>query len=215
MFTVKMVNIKKFFIDFKFHSIMKIIIARHGETEHNRNKICQGHSESNLTEKGVEQAKKLALRLKNVNIDCVYSSDLSRAVETAKEILKFHPQIKLKLDKRIRERSFGRFEGKAFPEYAEWDNLKEDIETNESMCSRAKSFLQEIFRRHKESTVLVVSHGGIKKALLTIIHNKPNCSFNEWAKIKNTSVSEYDVYLDKNIFTEHYFNCTKHLGFDD
>ena len=67
---------------------MKLIIARHGETEENKKGILQGHLPGKLTELGIEQSKKLALRLKNEKIDAIYSSDLARASNTAKEIIK-------------------------------------------------------------------------------------------------------------------------------
>jgi alpha-ribazole phosphatase len=55
-----------------------IYLVRHGETEWNVKKITQGQSESYLTEKGVEQAKETAEKLKDVKFDAIFSSDLNR-----------------------------------------------------------------------------------------------------------------------------------------
>ena len=65
---------------------MKLIITRHGETEENKAGIIQGHLPGHLSEAGIEQAKKVAFRLKDEKINFIYSSDLDRAADTAKEI---------------------------------------------------------------------------------------------------------------------------------
>ncbi len=75
---------------------MKLIITRHGETEENRTGIVQGHLPGQLSESGIEQAQKLALRLKGEKIDVIYSSDLDRASDTAKEIAKDHPSVPIR-----------------------------------------------------------------------------------------------------------------------
>ncbi len=89
---------------------MKLILTRHGETIENVNKILQGWNDTNLNKNGIQQAKQLAKRLKDINIDLIYSSDLKRAFNTAQEISKFHncPLIK---DKRMREINFGEWNG--------------------------------------------------------------------------------------------------------
>ncbi len=91
---------------------MKLIIVRHGETVENATGICQGQSYGTLSEKGKEQARKVAERLKEHALDVAYVSDLERTKETAKEILKYHPDIPVIFSKEIRERSWGIFEGK-------------------------------------------------------------------------------------------------------
>lgn len=92
------------------HKKMKLIIIRHGETNHNKERICQGQLDTDLSIEGIEQAKKLGKRFKETKINFCYSSDLKRAKNTAKEILKYHEDIKLILDKRIRERNFGKLQ---------------------------------------------------------------------------------------------------------
>lgn len=90
---------------------MKLIITRHGETEENKSGIFQGHLPGKLSPLGIEQAKKLALRLKDENIDFIYSSDLIRSSDTAKEIAKFYPNTPIKFVKELRE-TFGGTSGK-------------------------------------------------------------------------------------------------------
>ncbi|MCK5510791.1 histidine phosphatase family protein [Candidatus Parcubacteria bacterium] len=189
---------------------MRLIITRHGETIENINRICQGQTDGQLSKKGIEQAKKLGIRFKDRKIDAIYSSDLKRTVDTAKEILKYHPSLKLNLDKRIRERFFGKLQGNLFPNNWDWKNIPEDVETSENIYKRAKEFIDDVYLKYKNKTVLVVCHGGIKKALLTVIHNKHFSEFGIWEKINNTSVSEFDIEENGN-HKIHILNCTSHL----
>lgn len=78
---------------------MKLIITRHGETEENKAGIIQGYLPGHLSKTGIEQAKKVVLRLKDEKIDFIYSSDLDRAANTAKEIAKFHPDVPIEFVK--------------------------------------------------------------------------------------------------------------------
>jgi broad specificity phosphatase PhoE len=101
---------------------MRLFIIRHGETEHNKNRIFQGQFNSFLSDTGFEQARLLAKRFKDYKLVNVYSSDLSRAKDTALEVLKFHKNSNLVLDKRIRERSFGELENNPIPADFNWAN---------------------------------------------------------------------------------------------
>ncbi len=69
----------------------RIILIRHGETEWNRLHRFQGRSDVPLNPKGINQARALALALKNEIITTIYSSPLKRAFETALRISRFHP----------------------------------------------------------------------------------------------------------------------------
>ncbi|MFW5852855.1 MAG: histidine phosphatase family protein, partial [Nanoarchaeota archaeon] len=124
---------------------MKLIIVRHGETFENISGICQGQSDGTLSDKGKLQAKKVAERLKDEKIDALYSSDLQRTVDTANEILRYHPKIELKKDKLLRERYFGEFEGKPFGADFDWNNLPDSVETDKQMCDRVREFLEKVY----------------------------------------------------------------------
>jgi broad specificity phosphatase PhoE len=91
---------------------MKLILTRHGETEENKLGIMQGHMPGKLSGLGIEQAKRLALRLKEERIDFIYSSDLARASDTAKAIAKYHPNTPIEFVEELRERDLGEFQGK-------------------------------------------------------------------------------------------------------
>ena len=87
-----------------------LLLVHHGETDWNRDGRWQGGSDTRLNDLGREQARALADELDG-NIDVVYSSDLARARETA-DIVAAKLQLEVRVDPRLRERSFGENEGR-------------------------------------------------------------------------------------------------------
>jgi broad specificity phosphatase PhoE len=148
-----------------------ILLARHGQSDWNAAHRWQGHADRPLTEKGREQARALAERLRHVELDAVYSSDLRRAGDTAAAVS--NEVIELPA---LREVDVGSWSGltraeaeERFPDgvarwregFAGWD----DGETYEAMTDRVLGAVLEIARRQEEGRVLVVSHGGPIRAL--------------------------------------------------
>lgn len=189
---------------------MKLILTRHGETEENIAGILQGHLPGKLSAEGIKQAKKLALRLKNEKLDFIYSSDLARAADTAKEIAKYHPKTSIEFVKSLREVHFGELEGKSTTEFG-WDKGRFTESRNgepvKEVCKRAKNFLQKILNKHQSDTVLFVCHGGIAIALIAAITNDSIESVNF---LDNTSLSTFEINENKN-HKIRYYNCIKHL----
>ncbi|MBU1975335.1 MAG: histidine phosphatase family protein [Nanoarchaeota archaeon] len=151
---------------------MRILLTRHGETEENIKRIATGQLPGTLTKKGIEQAEKLGLRLKNEQIDQIYSSDLTRALDTAKIVAKHHPDVHFHITEEVRERDMGSYTGK-FDNDCDWENWPDDIETNEEMQIRAKQFLDEIYQNHSNECVLIAAHIGFNQALISIINGIP------------------------------------------
>jgi len=188
---------------------MRLIIVRHGQTFSNLRKICIGHGDVKLTELGIKQAQLLGKRFQNEKIDVAYSSDLTRAKKTANEILKYHSDLKLNIDIRLRERFLGDYEGKPFPPHFNWSELTDTAENDEQLCLRLKCFVNEIYEKHKDKTVLFVSHAGSIKALITVLQNLHYSKLKNIPDLKNTSVSIFEIKDNKcNL---EVFNCTKHL----
>lgn len=145
-------------------------MTRHGETVANARGISQGHLPGTLSEKGLQQAKELALKLKDEEIDVIYSSDLKRAVDTAKEIAKFHPNAELLFVKSLREVDLGKLAGTK----VDWEKARPaGIESRASMGARAKHSLEAAFSAHPDGNVLFVGHNGINKYLMRVIHDWP------------------------------------------
>lgn len=161
------------------NNLTTFYIARHGETEWNVKRLIQGTSDSPLTEKGIQDAKKIAKELKDIKFDLIFSSDLLRAKRTA-EIVALENNLTVETNKLIQERNFGHMEGKTSNEYKKWmsafSNLteierfshksSEDIESDEEISTRLIQFIREIAIANPGKTILAISHGGIIKALL-------------------------------------------------
>jgi len=90
-------------------AVLRIFIVRHGETEENRLGIMQGQLDTPLNAAGIEQAGLTAGILENVKFKMGYSSDLSRAVQTAEIILSKHPGVQCEKHEELRERVSGFF----------------------------------------------------------------------------------------------------------
>ena len=189
---------------------MRIIIARHGETAENIKGIYMGHMPGHLSKKGVQQARLLAERLKNIDIKRIYSSDLKRSMDTAQEILRFHPTLKLKLDKKLRERFYGNIQEKKWIRNVDLGDVSLGVEGNEELLFRAKSFLKNILSEKHHGIILIICHSGIKKALITALHNFSVEKFNNWGSINNTAVSEFEI-KNNEIYKIISINCIKHL----
>jgi broad specificity phosphatase PhoE len=195
---------------------MKIILIRHGETEENKAGIFQGHLPGKLSEEGIEQAKKVALRLKDEKIDHIFSSDLARAADTAKEIAKYH-DVPIEFIRDIRERHMGEFQGKNKSELG-WDPKKQvgsliqpkEGETLEQLFTRTRKFIHRIISEHMNSTVLLVCHGGVGKVIIAEITGKPVSEIRAIKNLNNSSVSIFELDEDKN-HNIHLYNCTEHL----
>jgi broad specificity phosphatase PhoE len=150
--------------------VTTLLLARHGETDWNRDGRWQGLSDTRLNDLGREQAEALAAELDDA-VDVVYSSDLARARETA-EIVAARLGLEVRLDPRLRERGFGAWEGLTTAEienrFAEshrrWRAGEgagaEDAEPFAAFAARIHAFLEDAVRQHPGQTVLVIAHGG-------------------------------------------------------
>lgn len=151
----------------------QLIIVRHGQTQWNLKLIRQGHLDSPLTEKGIAQAKALGERLAREVFTALYSSDLGRAVQTAKMVAETTGH-KVVTDARLRERHLGIFQG------LNGDQIKEKHpeeyrlhrtmgpsyvipggESVEQQVARNVAYLTEIAANHLGETIVVVTHGGV------------------------------------------------------
>src|SRR5438876_6792690 len=92
------------------NGVTTLILARHGETDWNRDGRCQGHADPPLNERGREQALELAELLADEPIEAVYSSDLRRAHETAR-IVADRKGLDVIVDPQLRERDVGHWSG--------------------------------------------------------------------------------------------------------
>lgn len=196
---------------------MKLLLVRHGETEANLLGVLQGHTPVPLGDRGIEQAKKLGERLREVRIDAAYSSDLPRAAQTAEEIVKFH-NLKVMYTPQLRERSYGVFQGRPVTEYElafSRSGLPRDAfrpeggENYEDVVVRVKQFFAGVLLEHPEETVLFVAHSGTNRVLLRFLLRRPDAELLSIAQ-DNTCLNEIEISATGKV-TELRLNCTAHL----
>ena len=155
-----------------------LLLARHGETDWNRELRIQGSSDIELNELGREQARTLAEELADVELDAIYASDLSRARATA-EAVAATKGLPVQLDARLRERAFGSWEGLTREDVAERHaGERHDGETDDEVRERVLAAIDAIAAAHPGQHVLVVSHGG---ALNTLWHHALGERVERWA----------------------------------
>lgn len=155
----------------------KILLIRHGETAWNAVRRLQGHIDIALNEEGGRQAQALARALADEPLAAIVSSDLERAVETARAVSAYH-QHAVQQDPQLRERAYGVFEGmlyadieRTYPmEFAAWQSR--DVDAMMPHGTRiAESFRQFYQRciggiaawgeRYAGKTIAIVAHGGV------------------------------------------------------
>ena len=168
-----------------------LLLARHGETIDNANKIMQGQTPGKLNTRGIEQAQELARKLSTRHIDAFVSSDLKRSLDTCAIVAAEHgcERDGIVQTPLLRERDWGSFTGRYIPDLKDAPWTK-DIETVEQMRSRAKLFLDFIQQRYNGMTVLAVGHGIINKAIQSVFYNKPMA---EIEKMENAEVRELQI----------------------
>jgi broad specificity phosphatase PhoE len=155
-----------------------LFLARHGETDWNRELRIQGSSDIELNDLGRAQARALAQELEHVELDAIYASDLSRARATAEVVAASHG-LAVRFDPRLRERSFGSWEGLTREDIAVLpEGSRHDGETDDEVRERVVEAVQAIADEHPGETVLVVSHGG---ALNTLWHHALGERVERWA----------------------------------
>lgn len=171
----------------------RILLIRHGETDWNRVHRFQGRSDLPLNEEGRDQAHALALGLKDQSLTAIYSSPLTRAVETANLIKVFHPSIPLFEEKGLVEMDLGQFEGMEAGQWVvehadflrSWRETPASVrmpggESLQEVQARAISTLERITKLYPiESTLLFCSHNFVNRTILCYALQIPLDRFRE------------------------------------
>lgn len=179
----------------------KIYITRHGETEWNIVRKMQGHHDSPLTELGTKQANWLKERLKDINIDYIYSSPLNRAFSTA-NIIKGDRDVDVVTIDELKEIHLGSWEGNLindikdrFPDkhYHFWNepHIYEPVdgETFEELTNRVGCFFDVVKDKHKNDDILIVAHAIVLKTLLNYVEMNDISKIWEGPNLKPTCLS--------------------------
>lgn len=163
---------------------MRLYITRHGQTKWNTEKRIQGFKNSDLTEKGINNAKKLGKALENIEFSRVYSSPLGRTMDTSKYILGDR-NIEIVTADYLKEINLGTWGGMLSSDIEEkypieydnfWNNPDDytpvDGETFHQVMERAWTGLEEIIN-NEDGNVLIVTHTVVIKCLLAKLKNLP------------------------------------------
>ena len=154
---------------------MKLYFVRHGETDMNARNMFYGWYDADINEKGISQAEELREAFREIHIDKIYSSDLTRALHTAQIIADGRP-VEIVPD--LREMAYGIWENRTWESMTEsdrellkkwrydWTNLEiPEGETFMGFYDRVTSGLDKIIKENKGKHVLIVSHNGALSAM--------------------------------------------------
>jgi len=197
----------------------KLILARHGETVWNIEKIYRGRADINLNEMGIRQAELLGKYLSNWGLEAIYSSPLRRALDTANIIARYQ-KISVHIAEGIIDLDYG--EWQSLPEqeakrryptlHNEWHNNPHKVkmpggESLEDVRKRAIKVVSDVLARYQGSVVLV-SHRVVNKVLICSLLGLDNSYF--W-NIKQDvgGITIFDYVDERFVLTKH--NDTAHL----
>lgn len=168
---------------------MKLYLIRHGETDWNQQGRLLGFTDIPLNENGREIAALSAegMRKRGLCFDAVYSSPLSRAIETAKILV---GEQEILSDDKLKELNFGDLEGTFCRNVADCPMPPPNGESLEELQTRMMNFLDELIQRGypENSRVLVVTHGTAIRSVTAWIKGLPMFRFWETIAYSNLGV---------------------------
>lgn len=167
---------------------VKIIYFVHGTTTDNLEHKATGWLPGELSELGIEQSKNLKNNINIDEIDLVISSDLKRAVDSAKYV--FEDSKEILHDKRLRECNYGDLNGKATSIVRDEDHVEEPFPNGESLKDvekRIKSFCDYLQENYDGKTIALVAHKAPQLALEVLTKNMSwsEALANDWRKTKS------------------------------
>ena len=165
---------------------IKVMYFVHGTTTDNAEEKCSGWKQAELTELGKEQALKLGETRKNMNFDVIFTSDLVRALESAK--LAF-PNIKHIQDSRLRECNYGDLDGKDKSLIVYEEHIENPFPNGESLKDvekRVRSFIKTLKEDYADKNIGIIAHRAPQLALEVITKgiSWEEANENDWRKIK-------------------------------
>jgi len=200
---------------------MRLILARHGETDSNRDRLALGREDVPLNERGRLQARALARALAGQSIAALYASPLRRAVDTARALADALG-LPVEIDHGLIEMDVGEMEGITFQEmrnrYGDFLRrwFSEDAgelpmpggERLRDVQERAWAALERLRQRHPQSTVLAVTHNFV---ILTLLCRALGLSLADFRRFRHElgAFTTLDVRDDRIVLTR--LNDTCHL----
>lgn len=193
----------------------RLLLLRHGQTDWNRDRLWQGHTDIPLNETGRDQARKLGIRMRDEGLDALYCSDLQRAAETAHIVGKAVGLAPV-ASKAWREIALGELEGTANRGEAVTDTVKAGgplapgAEDFAAFQARLVAGFEELGARHAGQSVAVVGHGGAHRTLIAYLLELAPRNINRLSLRNNTSVNVIEFMEGRPRLV--LLNCIRHLG---
>lgn len=181
---------------------MKLYVVRHGQTDWNKNNIIQGRTDIPLNREGMKEAEELGENLKDVPFDIAYVSPLTRAKQTARAVLIYHPETKVVYDERLVEMCYGEQEGTTRLG-TDYEKMKERVvyrhpkgESYFDVAARIYPFLKETLTENLgKKYVLFVCHGRLMAFIDSYFRDMTNEEFFRWNP-PNGKARIYEVTAD-------------------
>ena len=199
----------------------RIYFTRHGQTFWNVERRMQGQSNSDLTPLGVKQAIALGKRLKDTELDVIYSSSLSRSMRTA-ELIRGKRKLDIIPEDDFREIDLGEWQGKLMSEVEKqepemvdnfWNHpelfIRPNAETYLQLRERAGKKLEEIVAANKGKKILIDTHGVVLKTLHSFFQYQPISEIARYPK-SPLSTSLNIVEKENGIWNILMWNDTSH-----
>jgi len=202
--------------------LIKLFVARHGETTWNAEGRIQGRSDPGLSPKGYEQSLSLLEHLKDRSLSAIYTSTLQRSVLTAQPTADYF-NLPVQKQPELDEIGFGVLEGRMLvsPDEEtrrEWERFRDDrwvyripgAENYTDVANRVKPFFERILIRHPNQEILVVGHRVVNRLLIGLLLGNP---IEEVVNFEQTNDTLY--LIGKNGKTEvfHYIDGEVKEGF--
>ena len=161
---------------------MNLYVIRHGETDMGKNKIIATESEP-LNNNGIQQAMKVGKELKDLNIDKIYCLPIERAKHTLK-LCDLDKSIPITIDERLKERDMGIYEKVSFDDL-DWkefwgynsESKYSGLESMKNVYERICDFLGELKSNNTNDNILLVTHGGVSRAIYWYFNGFDNSLF--------------------------------------
>ena len=197
----------------------KLILARHGETMWNVEKVFRGRADVGLDDVGIKQAELLGKYLSNWELEAIYASPIRRALETANIVARYQ-KVSVRIAEGLTDFDFGEWQSlseqqvrRLYPDlFNEWHNNPDKVrmsggESLEDVRRRAVEVVNDIVSRH-QGNVLLVSHRVVIKVLICCLLGLGNSHFRNINQDIG-GITIFDYVDGRFVLTRH--NDTSHL----
>jgi len=193
--------------------MIKIYVARHGETTWNVEGRIQGRSDPGLSPKGYEQSLALLGQMKGRSISAIYTSTLQRSIHTAEPIAEYL-NLPIQQQPELDEIGFGILEGKLLYNFdealrREWERFKDNrftyhipgAENYTDVANRIKPFVERLLQDHKGQEILIIGHRVVNRLLIGMLLEFP---LEKVLKIEQTNDCLYLIQRNGEAKVFHY-----------